>query len=596
MTSVAEQPPVPHDFGNDPVARGFLDGAALQAVLTSHVAKFNQIIAVLDYALRDDNELRNGSVRAVTLHSELVALIASAAGWQPKKAAAWTTTGNLTLAGLSVQAGGEWTATLAAGTRILVQDQLVQAENGLWIADAGPWVRATDADTAEELGLAFVAVEAGATRGATTWVVTSAADEIVLDTSSIVWAAVGGTGTGGGGGGGSELPVPNDDDLLGWVDGELVNVPRSQVAAGDLLADWVSDPFTGDGSVPSFVLRRPPGSIDNMDVTIDGVTMRPVEHYLLSGQTVTFLTPPTLGAKILVRYGAMVAQGSTSYSQETRDATAGQTEIILTSSYVPGANTLSLYVNGLRLLPGIDFTETDANTVTMLEPLELGDVIHLVYGQQYNADVIGTAQLATAAVTTPKIADAAVTLPKLSADLQLQLGSAVTPTGVIAMRASKTVPASWLGMDGRTIGSAFSGATSRANADTQALFELLWTDHANADLPIQDSLGAATTRGASAAADFAANKRLPIPDMRGEFARGWDDGRGVDAGRVFGALQLDALKSHNHTVVAVLESGGWTNIGDSGSAGAYNQNLNTSSTGGAETRPRNRAYTWIIKL
>lgn len=38
-----------------------------------------------------------------------------------------------------------------------------------------------------------------------------------------------------------------------------------------------------------------------------------------------------------------------------------------------------------------------------------------------------------------------------------------------------------------------------------------------------------------------------LPDMRGEFPRGWDDARGIDAGRVFGSAQLDAFQGHWHT-------------------------------------------------
>lgn len=38
-----------------------------------------------------------------------------------------------------------------------------------------------------------------------------------------------------------------------------------------------------------------------------------------------------------------------------------------------------------------------------------------------------------------------------------------------------------------------------------------------------------------------------IPDLRGYFARGWDDGRGIDVGRVFGSSQADQTASHAHT-------------------------------------------------
>jgi microcystin-dependent protein len=37
-----------------------------------------------------------------------------------------------------------------------------------------------------------------------------------------------------------------------------------------------------------------------------------------------------------------------------------------------------------------------------------------------------------------------------------------------------------------------------------------------------------------------------IPDLRGEFPRGWDNARGIDASRVFGSLQLDGIETHTH--------------------------------------------------
>src|SRR6478609_1928125 len=69
---------------------------------------------------------------------------------------------------------------------------------------------------------------------------------------------------------------------------------------------------------------------------------------------------------------------------------------------------------------------------------------------------------------------------------------------------TKVAPAGWLIEDGKTIGNAASGATGRANADTVDLFTHLWTQFTNTELPIQTSAGAASTRGGSAAADFAA--------------------------------------------------------------------------------------------
>lgn len=83
-----------------------------------------------------------------------------------------------------------------------------------------------------------------------------------------------------------------------------------------------------------------------------------------------------------------------------------------------------------------------------------------------------------------------------------------------------------------------------------------------------------------------------IPDGRGEFVRGWDDGRGVDSGRTIGSFQADELKSHTHTVP--IANGG---PGASNASGYYSTAANTTSsaTGGAETRPRNVAELACIK-
>jgi hypothetical protein len=75
----------------------------------------------------------------------------------------------------------------------------------------------------------------------------------------------------------------------------------------------------------------------------------------------------------------------------------------------------------------------------------------------------------------------------------------------------------WVRANGLTIGSAAStpAATERGNADCQALFTLLW----GADATLVVSSG----RGASAAADWAANKTIATPDMRSRLLMGLAD-------------------------------------------------------------------------
>lgn len=84
-----------------------------------------------------------------------------------------------------------------------------------------------------------------------------------------------------------------------------------------------------------------------------------------------------------------------------------------------------------------------------------------------------------------------------------------------------------------------------------------------------------------------------VPDLRGEFIRGWDDSRAVDANRSFGSQQADEYKSHYH------------DTGDSGTGALGSMyvsgkstilaNARTATSGGAETRPRNVALLRCIK-
>ena len=102
----------------------------------------------------------------------------------------------------------------------------------------------------------------------------------------------------------------------------------------------------------------------------------------------------------------------------------------------------------------------------------------------------------------------------------------IMPTGVVQDYVGTTAPTGFVLADGRTIGSASSGATNRANADTQNLFLLLWNSMADAQAPVSGG------RGASAAADWAANKTITLPDARGRATVGKDDMGGTAANRI----------------------------------------------------------------
>jgi len=84
-----------------------------------------------------------------------------------------------------------------------------------------------------------------------------------------------------------------------------------------------------------------------------------------------------------------------------------------------------------------------------------------------------------------------------------------------------------------------------------------------------------------------------LPDVRGEFIRGWDDGRGVDSGRAIGTAQAADLASHTHSLPAWIGSLYASGVAMAGAGGG--SSMTSNATGGAETRPRNVAFLACIK-
>ena len=85
-----------------------------------------------------------------------------------------------------------------------------------------------------------------------------------------------------------------------------------------------------------------------------------------------------------------------------------------------------------------------------------------------------------------------------------------------------------------------------------------------------------------------------LPDLRGEFVRGFDNGRGVDTGRLLGTFQDEEFKAHTHTALLLddsLSSGFNGFVDGDNSFGTFD----IGSTGGTETRPRNIALKYGMK-
>ena len=95
-----------------------------------------------------------------------------------------------------------------------------------------------------------------------------------------------------------------------------------------------------------------------------------------------------------------------------------------------------------------------------------------------------------------------------------------------------------------------------------------------------------------------------LPELRGEFLRGWDDGRAIDSNRAFGSSQTDAMQGHFHggVISAITTSANFSAVGSQAGQVPANTTAPTSDgTNGtprtaAETRPRNVALMACIKF
>jgi hypothetical protein len=142
------------------------------------------------------------------------------------------------------------------------------------------------------------------------------------------------------------------------------------------------------------------------------------------------------------------------------------------------------------------------------------------------------------------------------------IGIGAEQPGMVAYFAMSNAPQGWLKANGATV----------SRTTYSALFAAIGTLYGAGD-------GSTTFK---------------LPDLRGEFVRGWADGGSADFGRILGSWQADELKTHAHEIY----SSNWETGGGSGGIGNLTPDKlsgTTRNTGGSETRPRNVALLVCIK-
>lgn len=144
------------------------------------------------------------------------------------------------------------------------------------------------------------------------------------------------------------------------------------------------------------------------------------------------------------------------------------------------------------------------------------------------------------------------------------------PTGMVMYYTARNAPAGWLACNGQAV----------SRTTYSELFAVIGTTFGVGDK----------------------TATFNLPDLRGEFIRGWDNSRGVDPSRGFGSYQTDDFKSHTHLVKEGSVNPSWpTNQTESIVSGddftrLVSYQSTTTATGGSETRPRNIAFLPCIKI
>ena len=153
------------------------------------------------------------------------------------------------------------------------------------------------------------------------------------------------------------------------------------------------------------------------------------------------------------------------------------------------------------------------------------------------------------------------------------------PIGAVFHLATSTVPAGYLKCNGDTVPNG-SGTIQGVTADFSALYASLGSTYGSAG---------------------------KLPDLRGEFIRGFDDGRDIDTSRVMGSSQTDAFQGHKHRrtlgLTRAYSAEASSGIDAYYNAGTYILEVGDPVTDGtngtprtaSETRPRNVALMPVIK-
>ena len=256
-------------------------------------------------------------------------------------------------------------------------------------------------------------------------------------------------------------------------------------------------------------------------------------------------------------------------------------------------------------------------TLTLTSAVTLGDGWNVAVANTGSGTITvntSLSQLIDGATSTTVLAGQTKLIHCTGAQFVTVGGGSGAVTGTLVDYVGSTAPTGYVLADGKTIGSASSSGTERANDDCYALFVLLWNSMANSEAAVSGG------RGANADSDWSANKTIALPDLRGRVTAGKDNMGGTTASRLTSAgsgitgttlgvaggtethtltAGQSGLPSHSHSDNYVYNAGAGNGTYTAGASGAANLVISTTSTGtagptSASSAHQNTQPTYIV--